>query len=155
MPAITAVFHTNNDGLRLGRAFETLYACDDIVVVDRGSTDETLRVAREYGARIVSDASEKNLRDYVQDWILCLDPREALTEGLAASLFEWKLQVLSDDAAGFSVLLREETTAGWVAHPVAETRLVRADWPRWKGNFPLPGSSDNVLAGELLRFSFP
>jgi glycosyltransferase involved in cell wall biosynthesis len=155
MPAITAVFHTTNDALRLGRALETLYACDEIVVVDHGSVDGTLRVAREYGARIISAANGKKVQDHLHGWILCLDPREALTEALAASLFEWKSQALSDNAAGFSVFLREETNEGWVGHAVAQTRLVRADWPRWNGNFPMPGLSDLVLAGELLRLSFP
>ena len=53
MTSITALLHTKNDALRLGRALETLYACDDILIVDHGSRDATVRVAREYGARVV------------------------------------------------------------------------------------------------------
>ena len=47
MPSITALLHTENDALRLGRALETLYTCDDILIVDYGSRDATVRVARE------------------------------------------------------------------------------------------------------------
>ena len=47
------MLHTENDALRLGRALETVYACDDILVVDHGSRDATVRVAREYGAHVV------------------------------------------------------------------------------------------------------
>jgi glycosyltransferase involved in cell wall biosynthesis len=54
MPGITALIHTHNDGLRLGRCLETLYPCDDILVVDHGSDDWTLRVAHEYGAQIIA-----------------------------------------------------------------------------------------------------
>ena len=48
MPSITALIHTSNDALRLGRLLETLYPCDTIVVVDHRSQDKTLRLAREY-----------------------------------------------------------------------------------------------------------
>src|SRR5450755_4054937 len=103
MPSITALLHTKNDGLRLGRALETLYACDDILVVDHGSRDATVRLAREYGARVVDARPGPSPADYVRSiqtasesrrWILCLDPHESLTEKLAASLFEWKSELV-------------------------------------------------------------
>ena len=56
MTSITALLHTHNDALRLGRALETVYACDDILIVDHGSEDSTVRVARDYGARVMSAA---------------------------------------------------------------------------------------------------
>jgi glycosyltransferase involved in cell wall biosynthesis len=53
MREITAVVHTQDDGLRIGRCLETLYPCDEILIVDHGSKDGTVRVAQEYGARIM------------------------------------------------------------------------------------------------------
>jgi hypothetical protein len=179
MASITALLHTENDGLRLGRALETLYACDDILVVDHGSRDGTVRVAREYGARVVSAASGAAPADYLLSadlsahlsarpsenpgfaspgWILCLDPRESLTEKLAASLFEWKSESFHAQASGapaFSVFLREETAEGWVEVPAAQTRLVPQTWKLWKGKFPVHEPSALALEGELLRFVFP
>ena len=89
--------------MRLGRALETVYACDEIVVVDHGSRDGTVRVAREYGARVVDARPQASPADYrllakagsvnakvtssglvESAWILCLDPRESLTEKVAA-----------------------------------------------------------------------
>ena len=100
MPAITALLHTENDALRLGRCLETLYPCDEIVIVDHGSRDATVQIAREYGARVVEalpgtgfefDARQVGLsRNNLGKWILCLDPCESVSESLAASLFEWK-----------------------------------------------------------------
>ncbi len=52
MPPITAFLHTHNDARHLGRALESLRPCDEILIIDHGSTDSTLRVAREYGAAI-------------------------------------------------------------------------------------------------------
>jgi len=158
MPSITAIVHTSNDALRLGRLLETLYPCDDIVVVDHESEDSTLTVARDYGATILGPKPGATPAEYVAPqssrWILCLDAREALTESLAASLFEWKSQGISG-AASFSVFLREETAEGWVEHPSAQTRLVPVTWNEWAGRFPAPVASSISLEGDLLRFAFP
>ena len=162
MPAITALIHTHNDGLRLGRVLETLYPCDEIVVVDHESHDGTARVAREYGARVIAVKAGVSPAHYFSrdlfshdhaGWILCLDPRESLTEGLAASLFEWKTETAAGSA--FSVFLREETAEGWIENPVAQTRLVPAGWSRWEKLFPSHDAAAVALEGELLRFALP
>lgn len=166
MASITAVLHTKNDALRLGRALETLYACDEIVVVDHGSRDGTVRVAREYGARVVRERPGASPGDYLlakaasagSGWILCLDPRESVTEKLAASLFEWKSEAGRGNPAAASAgsfFLREETAEGWVEVPFAQTRLVPHTWKLWNGNFPAQEPSAIALEGELLRFVFP
>ena len=167
MTSITALLHTKDDALRLGRALETLYACDDIVVVDHRSRDATARVAHDYGARVVEVRPGASPADYLRpsslsspksEWILCLDPRESLTEKLAASLFEWKSESVDENtlaARAFSVFLREETTVGWLEIPAPQTRLVPLDWKHWQGMFPSAQSSALVLEGDLLRFAFP
>jgi glycosyltransferase involved in cell wall biosynthesis len=162
MLSITALLHTENDALRLGRALETLYACDDILVVDHGSRDATVRVAREYGAKVVSALPGASPQDYLRSagvgWTLCLDPCESLTEKLAASLFEWKSESLHANpsaAPAFCVFLREETAQGWVEVPAAQTRLVPETWSSWRGRFPVHEPAALALEGELLRFIFP
>ncbi len=159
MPAITAVLHTHDDALRLGRALETLYPCDEILIVDHGSQDSTVQVAREYGARIIvtkaGSVNKTYLRSVVSGWILCLDPRESLTEALAASLFEWKSETIPAAVSSFSMFQREETADGWVQNPQPQTRLVPVHWNRWDGCWPVSESSALSLEGELLRFAFP
>jgi glycosyltransferase involved in cell wall biosynthesis len=156
MSSLTAVVHTHNDALRLGRCLETLHPCDRIVIVDHGSQDRTLHVAREYGARIViagSFAPPAELRG-LADWLLCLDPRESLTEALAASLFALKSATVSTDVP-FSVLLREETSAGWVESSQPQTRLVPSSWSQWNDGLPTSAATSRTLEGWLLRFAFP
>ena len=156
MPTITALLHTHNDGLRLGRALEMLFACQEILIIDHGSDDRTGAVAREYGARVVAANEGISRASLVRgEWIFTLDPRESMTESLGASLFEWELETVPSNVRAFSVYRREETTAGWIQNPVPQTRLVRADWNRWAGNFPEPDASAIALEGELLRFVFP
>ena len=160
MHRITAVLHTHNDGLRLGRCLETLYPCDDALILDHGSEDDTLRVAREYGARVMRvgnlGGAERHLRHLNAGWVLCLRPNESLTEALAASLYEWKSEPHSPSAAmAFSVFLREETSRGWIAHRAPQTRLVPCGWSRWKDLFPVSEASAPALDGALLRFWLP
>ncbi|HEY3972847.1 MAG TPA: hypothetical protein VGM18_07570 [Candidatus Sulfotelmatobacter sp.] len=162
MLSITAVLHTENDALRLGRALETLYACDNILIVDHDSRDTTVQLAREYGARVVGARGgalpQEYLRSLSHGWILCLDPRESMSEKLAASLFEWKSErchAQTPGASAFSVFLREETPQGWLEIPAAQTRLVPLTWKLWNQNFPVRDPEALALEGELLRFTFP
>jgi glycosyltransferase involved in cell wall biosynthesis len=158
MPPITAIIHTYNDELRLGRLLETLYPCDEVVIVDHESNDGTVRIAREYAATVVDASpglSPSNYALQYPGWILCLESRESVSESLAASLLEWKCEELPTHAAGFSVFLREETTEGWLENPKPQMRLVPKSWNRWNGALPLEDPSSIALEGELLRFLFP
>lgn len=162
MPKITALVHTKNDGLRLGRCLEALYPCDEVLIVDHGSSDGTLQVAREYGARVVGAKTGAAPGSYVRlanaRWILCLESSESLTESLAASLYEWKSEEVRVDALrvrAFSMFVREETASGWVDNPAAQTRLVPAEWDRWQGQLPVNDPNAVSLEGEILRFVLP
>lgn len=170
MPKITALLHTKNDFLRIGRCLETLYPCDEIIVVDHGSGDATVQIARTYAARVVEAVDGAETDDYLRaanlvqsaalrkefsSWIVCLDPHESLSESLAASLYEWKTEAEPARTNAFSVFLREEKTEGWIRNPVAETRLVPPHWHRWHGWLPVTEPSAVALEGELLRFAFP
>lgn len=172
MRTIIAILHTENDVLRIGRSLETLYPCDEVVVVDHGSTDGTLQIARTYAAHIIEAVAGDGADYYLRvaksqasagsgiaasSWLLCLDPRESLSESLAASLYGWKMEVepAHSKARAFSVFLREETAGRWMRNPIAQTRLVPANWSQWQGRFPAAEPSAVALEGELLRFAFP
>jgi hypothetical protein len=162
MPPITALLHTTNDALRLGRTLETLLPCAEILVVDRDSTDATRRVARAYGARVVADshATANHHLDLARhNWIFCMQPGESITEGLQASLFEWSAlpdhEVVGSIGGppAFSVFVREQTGERWLRFPAPETRLIPRDWARWSEHLPAPEPSAILLEGELLRFA--
>jgi hypothetical protein len=165
MPPFTALLHTKNDALRLGRALETLVPCGEILVVDHHSADATGRIAREYGARLVAADSQANPQRYLElarfDWIFCLDPGESITESLQASLFEWSAlpghRVVSGfaGAPAFSVLVREQIGEGWLDCPAPETRLISRGWPLWRGRLPAHEPSAVALEGGLLRLAMP
>jgi glycosyltransferase involved in cell wall biosynthesis len=160
MPPITALLHTSHDALRLGRALETLHPCAEILIVDHCSNDATPRIAREYGARIFPAVSQTSAAIYLAlarcDWILCLDPRESLTEGLQATLVEWtSLPPPSSDTTSFSLFLREQIRGNWLSHRVPQTRLVSRKWDLWAGFLPAYDPASIAMEGELLRLTYP
>lgn len=152
MPQLTALIHTHNDELRLGRALESLRPCDELLIFDHGSEDGTAAVAREYGAGVLA-ATDADLCRAKNDWILCLLASEALSEGLEASLFEWKLAEHAASCA-FSVAVREQAGDEWLSHP-STTRLLNRQARHWKGPLPPDDPQAQLLAGDLLRFRKP
>ena len=158
MPPISAILHTRNDELRVGRTLETLHPCDEILVIDHGSTDRTVLIARDYGSHIfdsgvsVSEAA-KTARHH---WLLFLKPTESITEGLEAALFEWRLRPLEDVQAipACSVSVRQETSNGW-SEARLETRLIPKARNLWEGTMPASDPQALLLQGDLLRFLKP
>jgi len=91
--SLSVVLVTKNEEANLGRTLESVKWADEIVVVDSGSTDATLAIARMYGARIFVEqwkgyAAQKNsaLDKAACDWILALDADEVVSPGLARAI---------------------------------------------------------------------
>lgn len=157
MPPITAILQTRNDAPHLGRALESLRPCDEFLIIDHGSTDATVRIAREYGSVIQSSTTNQPLSSYVplarHSWIFCVLPFESLTEGLEASLFEWKLYGSADVAriSSGAVVIREGSRISSM-ETVTSTRLVPKIWNSWEGVLPSHDPRSLLLEGDLLRF---
>ena len=54
MGKLTAVVISKNEESVIGRALKSLSFADEIVVVDGESTDRTPEIAKEYGAKVVT-----------------------------------------------------------------------------------------------------
>lgn len=72
---------------------------EEIVVVDSGSTDATVEIARAAGARVLTRtwtnyAEQKNFAaaQASEDWILLVDADEELSGELRASILRWKAE---------------------------------------------------------------
>lgn len=117
MPEISVLLHTHNDALRLGRALESLRSCDEVLVIDNCSEDDTAKIAREYGVTLKSAIPGVTPGIYAldtkHDWVLCLRPNETLSDDLEASLFEWKNQEPAEGVACYRISIREQNDNGW------------------------------------------
>ena len=159
MPKISAILHTSNDAQRIGRALESLRPCDEVVVIDHDSTDGTAEVARKQGAtvrtRIAGVQPGAYVHDLSHDWVLSLQPNEALSESLEASLLEWKQgEEPPPDVLGYCIAVREETENGWKPAD-QQFRLANRCRINWTEALPPDVANGQALAGEVLRFNKP
>jgi glycosyltransferase involved in cell wall biosynthesis len=91
---ISCYIRTLNEERRIGQVVRAaLMAADEVVIVDSGSRDATLRIAAEQGARIIEqDWLGNGLQKQVgedaakHDWVLDLDADEVITPGLAEEI---------------------------------------------------------------------
>ena len=158
MPKISALLHTHNDALRLGRALDSLRACDEVLVIDDDSEDNTAQVAHEHGAVFKSAIPGVSFGAYAMDashdWVFCLRPNESLSDDLEASLFEWKSEQPDEGVACYGISIREQNGNGWQSCP-PEVRLVNRKLMNWVGEMPSGEKCDKILSGDLLCFHQP
>lgn len=90
---ISAVFITCNAATQLAPALQSVRFCRDIVVLDSGSTDDTRRIAEQFGARFqhqdwlgFGPQKQKAVAMAQFDWVLCLDADERVSPELARSI---------------------------------------------------------------------
>jgi glycosyltransferase involved in cell wall biosynthesis len=166
---ISAVVITFNEEKRLEPALKSLAeVVSEIIVVDSLSTDETLKVARKFNARVSERAwrgyaDQKNYANKLAScpWILSLDADERLSPELADELRE--LRRKEPDCAGFSIPRQAYYLGRWIRHsgwfPDRSVRLFRADRARWEGDFvaerlAVDGPVEK-LRGPIHHFAFP
>jgi glycosyltransferase involved in cell wall biosynthesis len=132
----SAVILTLNEEKALPACLASLRGCDDIVVLDSGSTDSTVAIAREAGARVFvrrfdDFAGQRNFAQagiaFIHPWVFHLDADERMTPELTA---ECSAAAGSADVDGFRVAPRMIFEGTWVRHctdfPAFQARFVRA-----------------------------
>lgn len=94
MATLTIGILTMNEERRIGACLDSAAFADQVIVVDSGSTDRTLDIAREKGAQVFVHADwqgfavQRNriLAQVTGDWIFFLDADEVITPALAQEL---------------------------------------------------------------------
>jgi len=101
-PRISACIITLNEADRLGACLKSLDFCDEIIVVDSGSTDGTRELATNHGARVLHRDFDgyRTQKDFAvhaasHDWVLCLDADERVGAALRRA-------ILAVQAGGFA-----------------------------------------------------
>ena len=111
---ISACYIVKNEAKNLRRSLESLKcAVDEIIVVDTGSTDNTLEVAKNFGANIFHEvwqddfSTPRNIAlDYADgDWIIFLDADEYFTAETAKNIRSVIENIGEENIGGFLIHL--------------------------------------------------
>lgn len=140
---LTLLVITHNEAANIARCLDSVPFATEKVVVDSGSTDDTVAIARAHGARVVHQdwlgfGPQRNFASTQagHDWILVLDADEYLSAELAAELPRRLPQVMAGDAA-VGILRRRTLYMGapmrWYRPMLGEkmARLYHRDRARW------------------------
>src|SRR3989338_3067587 len=90
-----AVLITRNVASRLEACLQSCAFADEIVVVDSGSTDATLDIARRFNARVMQQdwlgfgkQKQSAVAQASHDWVLCVDADEHVSDTLRANILK-------------------------------------------------------------------
>jgi glycosyltransferase involved in cell wall biosynthesis len=138
----------------------------EIVVVDSGSSDDTVEIARGCGAKVVVQpwlgfGPQKNfaVAQAEHDWVLCLDADERITPELGASIRS--ALVGSPAAAAFAVARRNRFLGRWLCHGEGYPDWIVRVFDRRRARWTDDPVHENVatdgpvarLSGDLLHAS--
>jgi glycosyltransferase involved in cell wall biosynthesis len=160
-----------NEARQIRRCLESIAWCDEIVVVDSGSTDATLTICREFTDKIVHrdwtgyvDQKRYALSLCTGAWVLNLDADEEVSPELRDELISITSRDYSGDIAhnGYYLnrvvffLNRWWRKGGW--YPEYRLRFCRRLATTWGGEDPhekafVTGSTARCQ-GELFHYSF-
>ncbi|MFH1561478.1 MAG: glycosyltransferase family 2 protein [Patescibacteria group bacterium] len=146
---ISAVVLTRNEERNIRRCLESLSWCDEIIVIDDFSTDQTVSLAKEGGAQVHQKelagdfASQRNfgLERAKNEWVLFVDADEIVSPSLSQEIVR---RIREKGVVGF-YLPRRENFLGktihcadkpvwdWTLGPFKLLRLARKDAGLWQG----------------------
>lgn len=134
-PTLSVIIIAKNEAELIGQCLESVKWADEIIVVDSGSTDDTVNICRRYTDKVVVTdwpgfGPQKNraLAMATSDWVLSIDADEEVTPALAEEI---RTCLAAPAAAGYTLARlssycgRFMKHSGWWPDPVL--RLFKRD----------------------------
>lgn len=142
MTTISVVISAWNEEAKIKRCLSSVSWADEIIFVDNSSTDNTLRIAKQFTSKVFKRQNNPMLNvnknfgfsQATSDWILSLDADEEVTKELAQEIHS----VVGENnrLAGYWIPRKNISFGKWIAHglwwPDKQLRLFR----RNRGKFP-------------------
>lgn len=151
---ITAILITLNEQKKIKQALQSLRnLADEVIVVDSGSNDKTLKIAKDFGARTYfrefdNFANQKNfaLSKATNEWIFALDADEEVPLVLAEEIKEATKNKLY---AGYLIPRRNFILGGEIKYsrwsPDRHIWLWKKDLGKWVGDI----HEEVVVSGKI------
>jgi glycosyltransferase involved in cell wall biosynthesis len=171
MPLLSVAIVTFNEEANLARTLAGVRWADQIVMVDSGSTDRTVEIARQFNATVLERpwpgfAEQKNfaIEQCTGDWILSLDADEELSSELQQEIRQILSSTPSVDA--FYLKRRNLFLGRWMRHggfyPDAKLRLFRRNPSQHAAFEPRPvhetiqfHGPTATLQSDLIHHAYP
>jgi len=141
MQKLSVLIPSFNSEKTIGSTLESVRWADEILLCDSYSTDKTVQIAKEYGARIIqheyiNSARQKNwaIPQCQYEWVLIVDTDEIVEEGLKE---ETRSRLKEDEIAfdAFRIPRKNFLYGKWIRHadlyPDYQIRLFRKGKARY------------------------
>jgi hypothetical protein len=164
---LSLVVITRDAGAELAQCLASAPFAAETLVVDSGSGDDTVQVARRHGARVVETQwlgfgpqKQFAVREARHDWVLCLDADERISAPLAASI-RALFAAGTPAASAYAFARRNRFLGRWLAHgegyPDWTVRLFDRRHARWSDDavheIVVADAKPVRLSGDLLHAS--
>jgi glycosyltransferase involved in cell wall biosynthesis len=95
MPTLSIIIVTKNEALNIKNCIESAAFADEVLIIDSGSTDNTVQIAIDAGATVLETTwpgygpqQNKAIEHCKGDWIYSLDADERISESLAKEIIQ-------------------------------------------------------------------
>lgn len=164
---VSAVIITRNEECHIERCLRSLSFCQEIIVIDSGSTDKTEVIARKYCTRFEirtwsGFSKQKNFANSLakSDWILSLDGDEEIPDDLRGEIEN--LESGLGGAVAYSLARKTFYAGRWIRHggwyPNRVVRLFNRQHGRWVDlpvhEFWQTSGVIGELKNDLIHYSF-
>jgi glycosyltransferase involved in cell wall biosynthesis len=142
--ALSAVLIAQNEEAQIGEAIASVSFCDEIVLVDSGSTDGTREAAQRSGARVIVNAPWPGFvaqRDFAvqaasHDWVVAIDADERVSPPLRDEILQ--LRAAGFQHAGYRIPRAAHYLGRWIRatdwYPDWQVRLFDRTRAGWQGD---------------------
>lgn len=139
-PGITATIIALNEEEDLPRCLDSLSFANEIILIDSGSSDRTVEIAKAKGVRVITEpwhgyGAQKNfaMQHAKHEWVLNVDADEEITKALKEEILR---EIQKPQASpGFAVARKTFYLGQWIRYggwyPNYVTRLVQKSKARW------------------------
>jgi len=164
--SISAVIITLNEEKNIKSCLESVSFCEEILIIDSGSNDNTASIAKDCGAKVIHQEwlgygpqKQFAIEQASHKWVLCLDADERVSPQLKESICH--LELGHHNIAGY-IMPRRNHFLGKALHygegyPDLSLRLFNRQFGSWSldsvHETVLLNGNTEKLRGDLLHYS--
>jgi glycosyltransferase involved in cell wall biosynthesis len=168
--SISALIITFNEEENIGKCISSLNWCDEIIVFDSYSTDDTIKIAESLGAKIFQNkfldfGTQRELaRSTIQwksDWVISVDADEQVDEELSKEI-KCIVNKKDNNHVAYKVRRKDYFLGKWIKraslYPSWHIRLFKHEYAKYEvrsvHEYPIIDGSIGLLAGHLIHNNF-